>query len=284
NQYRYVCYVKTPEGSSCPKVTEKIVMKNGEEKMIGELKDGDEVLTIDPNTFEVTPSKIYNYFTKHSDDIVKITAKDKSITCTSDHHFVTKRGWIEAKDLDVESDQLVIYEDKNCTWVPISTIEKEEPCMVSDFTTEHENHSMISSNFVTHNCGLIKNLTITTKLSLNRGIEGDRIISSFLTTTVDKTVVNQHIVLLNGKFMGWCQGEETRKTLINARREGEIYYDTSIFIDDRYLIIDASPSRLLSPVLIVDEASQRLVIDVKKITDLNQGNLIETRSMAHISE
>ncbi len=132
-------------------------------------------------------------------------------------------------------------------------------------------------------CGLVKNLTITSKLSLNRGIQGDHIIGTYLSTTVDKTVTNQHIVLLNGKFMGWCQGEETRQILLDARRKGEIYYDTSLYIDDRYLIIDVSPSRLLSPVLIVDPESQQLVIDVKNITDLTPENLIEQGAMEYIS-
>src|SRR4029077_19035218 len=99
----------------------------------------------------------------------------------------------------------------------------------------------------------------------------------------DKTLEKQHILLLNGKFMGWCHGPSLRKFVINARRQNQIYYDTSVFIDEQILYIDASPSRLISPVLIVDEETQTLVLDLKKITDLSPENLIKQGAMEYIS-
>ena len=133
------------------------------------------------------------------------------------------------------------------------------------------------------NAGLVKNLTITTRLSLDRGIEGDRIITILITYTQNRTFENSHILMLNSKFLGWCNGPETRSLLIEARRRGDIYYDTSLFIDDQFLWIDASPSRLLSPVLIVDEETQKLIIDLKEIKDLTPENLINQGAMEYIS-
>lgn len=175
--------------------------------------------------------------------------------------------------------------DKNCVFMPIKSIEPHEHCMVSDFTTESNNHSMIADGFVAHNCGLVKKLAITTKLTLDRGIEGDRIIMvliyQFLTT--EKTLQNQQILMLNGKPMGWCHAESLREKLIDYRRAGEIYYDTSFYIDSQFLYIDCSPSRIISPVLIVDVETQKLIIDLKNITDLTPQNLILEGAMEYIS-
>ena len=89
--------------------------------------------------------------------------------------------------------------------------------------------------------------------------------------------------MLNSKYLGWCNGDEVRLLLIDARRRGDIYYDTSLFIDNQFLWIDASPSRLLSPVLIVDYDTQKLIIDLKELTDLTPENLIKEGAMEYIS-
>ncbi len=133
------------------------------------------------------------------------------------------------------------------------------------------------------NAGLVKNLAITTRLSLDRGIEGDRIIIILIAYTEEQTLDHQHVLMLNSKYLGWCNGPATRALLIEARRRGDIYYDTSLFIDDQFLWIDASPSRLLAPVLIVDEESQKLILDIKEITDLRPENLIKEGAMEYIS-
>ena len=177
----------------------------------------------------------------------------------------------------------VTFAKNNCVYMPLKSIEPAEHCMVSDFTTESDNHSFIANNYVTHNCGLVKNLTITTRLTLDRGIEGDRIIISLVSYTEERTLENEHVLMINSKYLGWCNGPATRTLLINARRNGDIYYDTSLFIDNQYLWIDASPSRLLSPVLIVDLESQKLVLDLKEITDLTPENLIREGAMEYIS-
>ncbi|HSW76914.1 MAG TPA: hypothetical protein VLG50_07700 [Candidatus Saccharimonadales bacterium] len=173
--------------------------------------------------------------------------------------------------------------NNNCVFMPIKSIEPEQNCMVADFTTLSDNHSMVADGFVASNCGLLKNIALTTRLSLDRGIEGDRIIQNYITTTMDKTTSNKHILMLNGKYIGWCNGEELRSKLITLRRQGSIYYDTSFYIDSQFLYIDASPSRLISPVLIVDEKSQRLILDMKDIQDLNPENLIQQGAMEYIS-
>lgn len=171
----------------------------------------------------------------------------------------------------------------NCVLMPIQKIEPHPHCMVADFTTESDNHSFIANSYCVHNCGLVKPLAITTRISLDRGIEGDRIILKYINYTDVETVQNKHIFILNGKYIGWVDGTVIRDTLINARRNGNIYYDTSFFINSKYLYADSSPSRLISPVLIVDSSTQRLVMDIKNITDISPMNLIKEGAMEYIS-
>ena len=133
------------------------------------------------------------------------------------------------------------------------------------------------------NVGLVKNLAITTRISLDRGIEGDRIIINLLTYSQQQSTVHTHVILLNGKYIGWCNGALMREQLINARRRGDIHYDVSFYFDDLYFIIDSSPLRLIAPVLIVDKKTQQLVLDLKQIKDLGPLNLVQQGAMEYIS-
>ena len=72
---------------------------------IGELKDGDTVLTINPVTLEKSLSKIKNYFTVSARSLgkklLKITTySGRVIEATDDHKMLTLHGWIEAGRLD----------------------------------------------------------------------------------------------------------------------------------------------------------------------------------------
>jgi DNA-directed RNA polymerase beta subunit len=287
NQLRKVGYIKSPEGSNCIFIGTPVKLGNGQEIAIGDLKDGDEVLTIDPITLEQSPSIIKNHFIKSTEEygkpVVKITTNGKEVICTDDHPFLTQSGWVLAKDLDIGVHKMVMYQNNKCLLMSIEKIEPHPHCMVADFTTESENHSFIANGYCVHNCGLVKPLAITTRISLDRGIEGDRIVLKYITYTEEKTIQNQHIFILNGKYIGWVDGPLMHKTLISARRNGNIYYDTSFFMDNKSLYADSSPSRLISPVLIVDPITQRLVMDMKNITNISPLNLIQEGAMEYIS-
>ena len=295
NQLRKVGYIKSPEGSNCIFIQTPVVRADGRTTSLGELRDGDVVLTIDPVTLQQSPSIIKNHFIKSTEEygkpVLKIIVENgKEVVCTDDHPFLTQLGWILAKDLTIEKHKIVMYQPidntydgSNCVLMPIQKIEPHPHCMVADFTTESDNHSFIANSFCVHNCGLVKPLAITTRISLDRGIEGDRVILMYITYTEEETVQNQHIFILNGKYIGWVDGSLTRDTLISARRNGNIYYDTSFYIDEKYLYADSSPSRLVSPVLIVDKVSQKLVMDLKNITDISPENMIKEGAMEYIS-
>lgn len=67
-------------------------------------------------------------------------------------------------------------------------------------------------------------------------------------------------IIVNGKPLGWCNGQETRDFLVRLRREGALPFDMSVIKEKDWLYVDISPSRLVRPLLIVDP-SQQLAID-----------------------
>jgi DNA-directed RNA polymerase beta subunit len=194
-QWGACCPITTPEGENCAEVSTPVTLADGSEKPIGDLKDGDEVMTVNPVTLERTPSKIYNHFVKSTEEygkpVLKITVLyyEKEIICTDDHPFLTQDGWVYARDLDIEKHALILtydqvitgpsspyyqlcspgkYLKKGCIPSPIKSIDPHPHCMVADFTTESDNHSMIANGYCVHNCGLVKDTAILAYVSLDR--------------------------------------------------------------------------------------------------------------------
>ena len=124
------------------------------------------------------------------------------------------------------------------------------------------------------NSGLLKNMGCTVKVSLERS--DDIILRSLLgdvdldlpTRVVLDQVERQQLgwdtpLMVNGKFLGWCNGEETRNYLIDMRRRDGIYDMSVIFEDNEgWLYVDISPSRPIRPVLIVDRDTQQVLYDL----------------------
>ena len=196
-QWGAVCPVMTPEGEACLHEDTLVLMANGKEVRIGDLRDGDEIITINPYTLKQSPSKIHSHFVKSAQEygkpVLKITTLDgREIICTDDHPFPTQSGLIYARNLDMTKHALILYDqvdivstlkgltDKlrsmnieqyvrnNCSLIPIVKIESHPDCLIADFTTENDNHTMVANGYVTHNCGLVKDSAITTYISLDR--------------------------------------------------------------------------------------------------------------------
>lgn len=87
----------------------KVMLVNGEEREIKDIKENDLILSYNENTkdFEsdLVNKVLVNNFKKEW--ILLTFDNHKQIKCTSDHKFLThNRGWVEAKDL-TENDALV---------------------------------------------------------------------------------------------------------------------------------------------------------------------------------
>jgi len=85
-----------------------IMLSNGEEISISEIKIGNSVLSFDINNSEFINNKVTMVNIFESDkDWVELVFSDRKIKCTIDHKFFTKnRGWVEAINL-TENDEFI---------------------------------------------------------------------------------------------------------------------------------------------------------------------------------
>lgn len=177
-------------------------------------------------------------------------------------------------------------------FIPIKSITKAEDQDVFDYTVESMNHTIICANgIVSHNCGILKNTTITTKVSLDR--DDSKIIRMLIGDSgmgISRKVFddfNMRIdypdkMMVNGKFLGWTQGEYVRNFLIDLRRQGVLPLDMSVIKEDDWLYVDTTPSRLIRPLLIVNP-EQQLMLDVLNLRGLSNHELLTKGAMEYIS-
>lgn len=141
------------------------------------------------------------------------------------------------------------------------------------------------------NCGLLKNMCITAKVSLERyddfiirSMIGDKDkgMDSFVTLNYDPNDPWQDKLIVNGKFLGWCDGEKTKKFLIEGRRSAEFPNDMSVIKEDDWLYVDIGPSRLIRPLLIVND-EQELVIDKLNLRNAHIYEMFTQGAMEYMS-
>jgi DNA-directed RNA polymerase beta subunit len=86
----------------CLGVNEMVRMSNGSEKRISDITIGDEVVSFNPKTFELTHTTVINQYVRDTDKIIYTikASGGRSIIATEDHKLMTNMGWVEVKDLD----------------------------------------------------------------------------------------------------------------------------------------------------------------------------------------
>jgi DNA-directed RNA polymerase beta subunit len=135
-----------------------VLMGDYSKKMIKDIKVGEEVITFHPETKELSISKVINQYVKPTDNPIMeiITSSGRKITATDNHHFMTNEGWKEVKDFDLSTTKLAIL-DKIPIYEEIYKITEVANCLISDITTESENHSFIAADgFMVHNSAQCK--------------------------------------------------------------------------------------------------------------------------------
>ncbi|MFK5971179.1 MAG: hypothetical protein QM487_13815 [Candidatus Marithrix sp.] len=144
------------------------------------------------------------------------------------------------------------------------------------------------------NCGLVKNLTVIAKASLSRS---DQSIIRFLIGDTGKGLQRRVFdyenkgdldtyLMVNGKFLGWCDGKGLKELMIKARRTGDpvlLPRDMSVVLEKDWLYIDLSPSRLMRPVLVVDPDTQELIIDQLQLREASFDQLFAAGAVELIS-
>ena len=141
------------------------------------------------------------------------------------------------------------------------------------------------------NAGILKNLAVTAKVSLDRSdseiirlLIGDQGKGIPARVSIDVRVRDEwpDKIIVNGKFLGWCLAEETRAFLIDLRRTDALPLDMSVIKEDDWLYVDIGPSRLVRPLLIVDP-DQQLAIDRLQLRGQPNHTLLTSGAMEYIS-
>ena len=130
-------------------------------------------------------------------------------------------------------------------------------------------------------CGLVKNSSITLYISIERD---EDLVSELITPYIVQEPSTQTTspVILNGRFIGWCNGKELKALCVKMKRQLTIYKDTAIVLDhDGYLYIYTDAARPTRPLLVVD-VDNELVIKKKDMWDADMRTLLENGCVEYI--
>jgi DNA-directed RNA polymerase II subunit RPB2 len=133
-------------------------------------------------------------------------------------------------------------------------------------------------------CGIVKSLAVGCYVSIGRdeGLIYNFIVSSNL-LYLDQSASYNTALILNGKFIGWCDGSRTQIVLRDARRRESIYRDTLIYFEKpRTLWIYCDGGRPTRPLLIVDQKTGRLVIEMKNMWNSSFPELLREGCVEYI--
>ena len=134
-------------------------------------------------------------------------------------------------------------------------------------------------------CGIVKGLAVGCYISIGRD---ENVIVQYVRQTKmithdpnDETRTCAFI--LNGKFIGWCEGRKCESDLKKARRSIRIHRDTMIhFEEPRILWVYCDGGRPTRPLLIVNQETGRLVIEEKNLWDSSFYELLKQGAVEYI--
>nr|QBK90219.1 MAG: DNA-directed RNA polymerase subunit beta [Pithovirus LCPAC102] len=122
------------------------------------------------------------------------------------------------------------------------------------------------------NTGLVLGKSVGCWVSNERSVSDIKLViyNNRINKDIDNVVpipndYNKNIIMLNGELLGFCNGPELNIKLLELRREGMIEFDvTIIYIQlDNILYISSNSGRPVRPLLLVNEKTQRLILDEK---------------------
>jgi hypothetical protein len=110
---RLIIHREITESACCQSDT-LVTMSNGSLRPIGELKDGDLIIIVDPITLQQSVTRIHGTFSSSSDSINKRvycirTLNGREVIVTGDHSVLTNQGIVTADKLDYKQHLIAIY-------------------------------------------------------------------------------------------------------------------------------------------------------------------------------
>ena len=245
-------------------------------KQIKNMKDGDRVNTVNPESLMDEPSDIHSFFGKMPDKLFEITTiSGRKIKATANHPFLINANlenkWVEVQDLQIGDKMIVRNINSEYKTDELVNVDEIEPEMVYDFTTTSINHSFVASSFVVHNCpaespegqsiGIVKNLSYLTHVTIpTSSISLRKYILPFIQNIEDiqspKDLHSRVKVFVNGAWLGVTdQPFELYKDMKDKKYKGIINIYTSIIFDYKLAEIKIcnDGGRLTRPVLKVKD-------------------------------
>jgi DNA-directed RNA polymerase subunit B len=165
---------------------------------------------------------------------------------------------------------------------------KKEPVAgirdVRDVTTAADSHTFIANGFVTHNCGLVKNLALSAIISVSvpsQEVEEKlwELGAKQIRESDQKLQVDGCRIFMDGRFLGYVDdGERLSRAFRKLRREGQINPSASVLYvspvnDKAYprLYISLSSGRVLRPLILIE--SGRPLLSPELIEKVGSGQL-----------
>ena len=143
----------------CLDLNEMVLMKDGLQKKIADVKVGEEVISFHAETKELSITKVINHFIiPNQVSVYKLTfLNNKSIIATFDHKFMTNYGWLTVEkiiNLNLNPEIGIFLNNNSAyTFIKIIHFEIVSNRLVCDITVESENHSFITSHgIMSSNC------------------------------------------------------------------------------------------------------------------------------------
>lgn len=218
------------------------------------------------------------------------------ITDTFHDSFITSNWGVKGTQMKNNVAQTLVRDSVVATFTHINTVD------VSISRTDRQQSLRLVQNdqwgFICpastpegENAGIVKNLAVTAKVSLERSdsdiirlLMGDQDRGLIARVSLDRTVIDvwNDKLMVNGKFLGWCNGPETHQFLLNLRRSGSLPLDMSIISIEDWLYVDIGPSRVVRPLLIVDP-DQQLAIDRLNLRGQSNNTLLTSGAMEYVS-
>tara|TARA_B100000405_G_scaffold88952_2_gene61699 strand:+ start:2097 stop:6176 length:4080 start_codon:yes stop_codon:yes gene_type:complete len=175
---------------------EPVLMADGQNKKIKDIRIGDEVMSFDPHTMKTSSTKVVNQYVKPTDkNIVEVeTISGRKIVTTDDHKYWTNQGWISPREFNNDTkvgvlcgesgshltNDIHLYnrelsrsqcnemninmkELQEATYIQDSTmfmpvkVRQKPNCMIADITVESDNHCFFGGDcFAVHNSAMGK--------------------------------------------------------------------------------------------------------------------------------
>jgi hypothetical protein len=143
--------LNTKNAGSCFTFSTRVLTLRGWQE-IGTVKVGDSVLSYDQASGKLNAREVTKKLEHSPTTIWKVCgSRSQPVLTTSHHPFLTQRGWVLTKNLNVGDKLLTVGENNNNEFDPVSfvgTTGQLEPVYNLHTATEH---TFIASGYVVHN-------------------------------------------------------------------------------------------------------------------------------------